>query len=116
MEPNQFTDSERLAIGKEIYDGLLTIPEAAKKYETSYNVARTCLRKYRRQGNLPPKRGGSHVAAKPCIAPGMDELSSMDKEQLIDEVIKARAEAERAKKGYAVKGGGAEKEFIFLGN
>ena len=116
MEPNQFTDSERLAIGKEIYDGLLTIPEAAKKYGTNYNVARTCLRKYRRQGKLPPKRGGSHVAAKPRIAPGMDELSSMDKEQLIDEVIKARAEAERAKKGYTVKGGGAEKEFIFLGN
>ena len=41
MEPNQFTDSERLAIGKEIYDGLLTIPEAAKKYGTNYNVART---------------------------------------------------------------------------
>ena len=56
------------------------------------------------------------MAAKPRIAPGMDELSSMGKEQLIDEVIKARAEAERAKKGYTVKGGGAEKEFIFLWN
>ena len=66
MEPNQFTDSGSLAIGKETCDGLLTIPEAAKKYETSYNVARTCLGKYRRQGNLPPKRGGSYVAAKPA--------------------------------------------------
>lgn len=116
MEQHSFTESERLDIGREIYDGLLTIPEAAAKYGTTYGVARTCLRKYRRQGNLPPKRGGSHVSAKPRANPNMEELSSMDREQLIDEVIKARAEAERAKKGYTVKGGGAEKEFISLGN
>ena len=99
MEQHSFTESERLDIGREIYDGLLTIPEAAAKYGTTYGVARTCLRKYRRQGNLPPKRGGSHVSAKPRANPNMEELSSMDREQLIDEVIKARAEAERAKKG-----------------
>ena len=40
----------------------------------------------------------------------------MDEEELIDEVIKARVETERAKKGYAVKGGGPEKEFISLSN
>lgn len=116
MEQHSFTESERLDIGKEIYDGLLTIPEAAAKYGTTYGVARTCLRKYRRQGNLPPKHGGSHVSAKPRTNPSMEELSSMDREQLIDEVIRARVEAERAKKGYMVKGGGAEKEFISLGN
>ena len=43
-----------------------------------------------------------------------EDLESMSKDQLINEVIKARVEAERAKKGYAVKGGGQEKEFISL--
>lgn len=38
----------------------------------------------------------------------------MTKDQLIDEVIKARVGEERAKKGYIVKGGGQEKEFITL--
>lgn len=32
-----------------------------------------------------------------------DDLESLSKEELIDEVIKARVETERAKKGYAVK-------------
>ena len=41
-------------------------------------------------------------------------LSEQEKEELIDEVIKARVELERAKKGYAVKGGGQEKKFINL--
>ena len=48
MEQHSFTESERLDIGREIYDGLLTIPEAAAKYGTTYGVARTCLRKYRK--------------------------------------------------------------------
>ena len=38
----------------------------------------------------------------------------MSTDQLINEVIKARVEAERAKKGYVVKRGGPEKEFINL--
>ena len=38
----------------------------------------------------------------------------MSTDQLISEVIKARVEAERAKKGYVVKGGCPEKEFINL--
>ena len=44
------------------------------------------------------------------------DLESLSKEQLIDEIIKARVEAERAKKGYTVKGDGQEKEFIGLKN
>ena len=38
----------------------------------------------------------------------------MSKEELIDELIKARTNEERAKKGYTVKGVGANKEFIPL--
>ena len=43
-----------------------------------------------------------------------EDLEFLSTDQLINEVIKARVEAERAKKGYAVKGGGQEKEFINL--
>lgn len=44
------------------------------------------------------------------------DLEFLSKEELIDEIIKARVEAERSKKGYEVKGGGVEKEFISLKN
>ena len=40
----------------------------------------------------------------------------MSKDKLICEVIKARVETERAKKGYIVKGDGQEKVFISLNN
>ena len=43
-----------------------------------------------------------------------EDLESMSTDQLISEVIKARVEAERAKKGYVVKGSCPEKEFINL--
>lgn len=43
-----------------------------------------------------------------------DDLESLSKDQLIDEVIKARIETERVKKGYAVKESGQGKEFISL--
>ena len=36
----------------------------------------------------------------------------MSREELIEEVMKARIEAERAKKGYLVKGDGQKKVFV----
>ena len=43
-----------------------------------------------------------------------EDLEFLSTDQLINEVIKARVEAERAKKSYVVKGGCPEKEFINL--
>jgi transposase len=40
----------------------------------------------------------------------------MSKEELIDALILAKANELRAKKGYEVRGDGANKEFIFLNN
>ena len=40
----------------------------------------------------------------------------MSKEQLIEELIKAKINEARAKKGYEVKGVGPNKEFITLNN
>ena len=46
----------------------------------------------------------------------MESYMSMSKEELINELIKAKANELRAKKGYEVKGVGANKEFIPLNN
>ena len=46
----------------------------------------------------------------------IETYRNMTKEELIDELILAKANELRAKKGYEVRGVGANKEFIFLNN
>ena len=44
-----------------------------------------------------------------------DDYASMTKEQLIEELMKARIRETRLKKGYMVKGVGAAKEYVPIG-
>lgn len=85
------------------------------EFGVTYSTARRWLREYRRANGLSLR---NHWFAKLVAAgvskPGREELESMTRDQLIDEVIKARVEAERAKKWYAARGGGTEKEFFSL--
>ena len=74
------------------------------------------MREYRDTNNLEPMSDTSEefkiIQNKRKV--NFSDLESMSKDQLINEVIKSRVEAERAKKGYLVKGGGLEKEFLNL--
>ncbi len=74
------------------------------------------MRQYRDLNGLPPMadcKDALKILNK-AKKKNFDDLESLSREELINEVIKARVETERAKKGYAVKGGGLEKEFISL--
>lgn len=120
---NKYTLEERLEIGRQIYSHQLTVNEAAIKYDINHYTARDYMRYYRDKNNLPAMNSlyaKSQVPAstepKPKKYVKYDDLESLSKEELIDEVIKARVEAERTKKGYKVKGDGQEKEFINLNN
>ena len=114
----KYTLEQRLEIGREIYTHQLSLNEAAVKYEINTYTARDYMRYYRDKNQLPPMADNESVIKKPKKAKAIDysNLESLSKEELIDEIIKARVEAERAKKGYTVKGGGAEKEFTSLKN
>lgn len=111
-----FTKEERMQIGREIYTHEITISEATEKYGVNWYTARSYMRQYRDLNNLPPMSDGQEElkAINKNKKKKYEDLVSMSKDQLINEVIKARVEAERAKKGYAVKGGGPVKEFINL--
>ena len=111
-----FTKEERMQIGREIYTHEITISEATEKYGVNWYTARSYMRQYRDINKLPPMSDGQEElkAINKNKKKKYEDLESMSKNQLINEVIKARVEAERAKKGYAVKGGGQEKEFINL--
>lgn len=119
----KFTKEEREEIGRLIYTKEMTIGEACAKYDINRYTVRDYMRDYRDANQLPPmstpEKENEPKPKKPkkeTLLPNYEELKEMSKEELIDEIIKKTVEAERAKKGYAVKGGGQEKEFINLSN
>ena len=113
-----FTKEERMQIGREIYTHEITISEATEKYGVNWYTARSYMRQYRDINKLPPMSDGQEElkAINKNKKKKYEDLESMSKDQLINEVIKARVEAERAKKGYTVKGDGPTKEYIILNN
>ena len=105
----KYTKEERLDIGRQIYTGELSRYEASEKYVISINTARDYMRLYRDAHNLPAKRGTqkNYAAGQTATsAASLEELESMSKEELIRELIKARINEARLKKGYEVKGDG----------
>ena len=117
----KYTEEERIAIGREIYTHEISIYEASIKYKINYYTARDYMRLYRDKNGLPPSsedndESKARKKQKESKKKKYGDLEQLSKDELIDEVIKARVELERTKKGYAVKGGGQEKEFINLNN
>lgn len=105
----KYTKEERLDIGRQIYGGELTRFEAAAQYGISDQTARDYMRLYRDENHLPPKRAAKASIQAPSFqsaVAGMEELTSMTKEQLVQEILKARITEARLKKGYEVKGDG----------
>ena len=104
----KYTKEERMEIGRRIYNGEISRYEAAEEYGINDQTARNYMRMYRDANHLPSKRGTVTIAApsfKKAPA-GLEELESMSKEELIQELIKARITEARLKKGYEVKGDG----------
>ena len=105
----KYNKEERLDIGRRIYDGELTRHQAAEQYGIGEQTARNYMRLYRDMNQLPPKRGKKNGIMTPSFKKppaDMEELESMTKEQLIQELMKARINEARLKKAYEVKGAG----------
>ena len=110
-----YTQEERLDIGRRIYNNEITRYEAAEEYGISDQTARTYMRLYRAVNHLPPKNRNrnAHVPTPTATVPAdMETLASMTKEELIEEVIKARIAEARLKKGYEVKGDGSVIRYV----
>jgi len=104
----RYTKEERLDIGRRIYDGEIDRYQAAEEYGISDYTARDYMRLYRKHNLLPEKRErrSSRIFPAGTVPAGMEELASMTKEELIQELVKARITEARLKKGYEVKGDG----------
>ena len=97
-----YDKEQRLEIGRRVYINEISQKDAMYIYNLSITSVKNYLKEYMESINVTTESST------------IEDLNKLSKEQLIDEVIKARVDVERAKKGYAVKGGGQEKEYINL--
>lgn len=114
----KYSKEERLDIGKQVYTQELSELEAQMKYEIGRTCVQTYVKLYKQsigilpEQSVPKRRSSCQVITNPDI----EVYMSMSKEELINELIKAKANELRAKKGYEVKGDGASREYISLNN
>lgn len=109
-----YTREERLNIGRQIYNNEISRGDAAIKYKISEGTARDYMRLYRDVNGLPPKnriqKDENTVRINTYSSePDLSEYESMTKEELIKELVKSRISEARLKKGYEVKGDGADR-------
>lgn len=126
----KYTKSERLVIGEQVYKHELTQRDAMIKYDIGRNTVIRYVKAYKELGGAPiqqvtPKPRAKVqespadmkvVRTKPSVTNELEEYMAMSKEELIRELILAKANELRAKKGYEVKGVGASKEFVPINN
>ena len=115
----KLTREEKLLIIDKVNSGELTVQQVMQEY----GISRTSA--YRMLKNPPtekPKKPYTPVKNNVVqLTKKTDEIDivayqNMTKDELIRELILSKANELRAKKGYEVKGDGANKEFISLNN
>ena len=104
----------RIEVGRAVHEHELTYEEAMQKYDISFPSVSNYVRDYRVSIGVlrvrPTYEDKKVLISKENVE--MDYLNNLSKDELIDEVIKAKIGEARAKKGYKVKGGGRNKEFV----
>ena len=103
------TEEERMAIGKLVYEGELTVHQASIEYDVTEKTVNYWVKKYKESIGV---KGTSKKTRNNVLSDERAAYEDMTKEELIRELILAKANELRAKKGYEVRGVGANKEFI----
>ncbi|MBR5181035.1 MAG: hypothetical protein IKW88_02130 [Clostridiales bacterium] len=106
---------DRLAIGKRIYDGEITRKEAALEYGIPRKTIESWVVSYEESIGVRKPRFKSKTPNR-VLSNERAAYENMSREELIDALILSKANELRAKKGYEVRGDGANKEFIPLNN
>ena len=119
------TKKERIDIGRDVYTSGMSCAEAMAKYNLSHGSIENFVSMYKKANGIT----GTRSLSKENPAPkqpfrvhrtpkdfDIEDYKAMSKEELIDELIRAKVNEARAKKGYEVKGDGANKEFNYLNN
>ena len=112
----KFTKDEQLDIGRRMYNKEISYRDVMEQYNISESCAHKYMTDYKKSQGIALKPHSTSTSSIQLTPLDMESYMSMSKEELINELIKAKANELRAKKGYEVKGVGANKEFIPLNN
>ena len=113
----KLTHEEKEVIFQKIKSGEMSVNQAAQEYGVcKKTIYRVLNGNYEGRAPRPYKPRSNKVVelSKPQEELDITAYQNMTKDELIRELILAKANELRAKKGYEVKGVGANKEFIFL--
>ena len=115
----KYTKEEQIDIGRRVYTREITHTEAENLYGIGQSTTDRYIHEYKIAAGIPTTtrrdKADSAVLVKNEELPlDIEAYRSMSKEELIDELIKAKVNEARAKKGYEVKGDGASKEYVSL--
>ena len=113
----KYTKEQRLDIGRRIYEGEISRYDATVEYDIGSDTARSYMRLYRDEHHLPAKHAEKHagrISGIPQTPTCLEDYKAMSKEELIRALVQAKITEARLKKGYEVKGAGAQKEFVPL--
>lgn len=117
----KYSLEQKMDIGRQMYMHEITYKEAMDRYNISESCAYKYMTDYKKANGIPLKQSGSRKDSSLWLqsssaSPDMETYMAMSKEELINELILAKANELRAKKGYEVKGVGANREYTFLNN
>ena len=118
----KYSKEERLEVGRKIHESGLSNLNAGIMFGISEESARRYRILYEQSQGIKHDSSRAHkcpVDTAALITPGepmssSDDYSSMTREELIAELMKSKIREARLKKGYLVKGVGADKEYILL--
>ena len=117
----KYTKDERIDIGRQVVTHELSRNEALLKYSICDSCLDNYIRLYKESAGIPTSKcmsqdnnSSPRLSTVKSSSPDIEAYMAMSKEELINELILAKANELRAKKGYEVKGVGANKEFISL--
>ena len=103
------TPEEKEAIVLEYLNGQAGYETVARSHDVTKSLMHSWIRKYRENG-IEGLRSKTGKHANPKFGKYDRHTSEIDK--LKRELLKKEIEIERLKKGYQVKGGGDQKEFV----
>ncbi len=124
----KYSKEQRIDIGRQVYTHELSRMEASQKYEVSDSSLDVYVSLYKLVSgiqtqntrvairNKTDKTDWNEPKPKEDTSDTWDieTYQAMSKEELINELIRAKVNEARAKKGYEVRGDGTNKEFISL--
>ena len=118
----KYSKEERLEVGRKIHESGLSNLNAGIMFGISEESARRYRILYEQSQGIKHDSSRAHkcpVDTAALITPGepmssSDDYSSMTREELIEELMKSKIREARLKKGYLVKGVGADKEYLLL--